>query len=185
MNSVRGDPNPGLTFFSALIVAVFAVPAMASGDDSVGTESLKLFFDEAKPGITMRVLRTDGTLIEGSLMSAYPVTLLDPVTAHVENVNFETVDSLWEMRISKAKGQAIGGTFGLLVGGLTGLALGLGLHDYGCSFGDCEGSSSVPAAVGGGFFGALVGGCAGLLIGDAVSKGSPEWVRRYPPEDDG
>ena len=177
----------GITSPHAWIMAIVLATAgyvdshAVAGDEKGPRDSptLQEVLETTKPGTRIKVLQTDTTFIEGELVETPGLTLFNPVEARQYVLEWRDVDTLWELRVSKARGQKVGGTIGLTLGVIGGFYAGLGLSGL-CMEGDCDDSPKVPLIVSGAFFGGLVGGCSGLLIGHAVSTGTPEWMRRYP-----
>ncbi len=177
-----------VTRVSPLVVSLLLVYAVSSHAeqtadvDSSDTWALaKIIGEVVKPGAKVKVLRTDGTYVEGTLVSTRRLDLLDSSDGGEQTVNLGAVDKLWEMRVSKAKGEAIGGTFGLIFGVAVGIGLGLGFNSYSCDFNqDCDDADAAGAALAGAFGGGLVGGVIGLIIGNLASTGTMKWMERYP-----
>jgi tetrahydromethanopterin S-methyltransferase subunit G len=175
------------SWLAAVVIAAAAlcVSAETVADDAKEARdvaTLQEVLKATKPGAKVRVIQTDGTVFEGGLVAADRLTLFNSLEARQYAVELEKVDTLWELEISKARGQRIGGTVGLVLGALTGFYLGLAVSSL-CSEGNCDDTPDVGLTVSGAFLGGLVGGCAGLLIGNGASTGTPEWVRRYPVSD--
>jgi outer membrane lipoprotein SlyB len=142
-----------------------------------GDEVLEGFLGATvQPGATVRVRRTDGTRVEGTLVS-HEFLELRTIEGEKQTVAFAVVDTLWELRLSKAKGQSIGGVLGAIAGAATGLAYASAMDSFQCD--TCDSDTSTETLIGSALVGSLVGAGMGMLIGNVLSTGRPEWEERY------
>jgi hypothetical protein len=177
------DPPP-VEFLEGPPAIPLADPDSSSAPITTGRstpEALESTLATLRPGSQIRVRLADGSILEGTFLLGEDGALrfddADTTAATVAQI-----DSLWEQRISKRKGQIKGAvTTGAILatgGALFFLAAAAGAAAF--SEDAPQGAEWVAIGLVGFGVGGLVGCGLGTLLGTVFSHGDLVWVQRYP-----
>jgi len=137
-----------------------------------------------RPGNRVRVRLANESVLEGTFLGSEDAVLkLDG--ADTTGVSFAQIDSLWEQRISKRKGQIKWAVTTGAVMATAGTLLFLAAASGAAGFSEGEGPGPQGAewaliGLAGFGVGGLVGAGLGTVLGTAFSDGDPVWVQQYP-----
>lgn len=155
-------------WLSAIVVLVVAVhlPAPASAQDPGARRDSAIA--RLTTGQQIRISAEGMQRLVGKAGVAANDTLDFAQDDAVRRIPVEAIDTLWTRGRATTTGMVIGGVTGLVLGMLAG-AVGAGLCEY-----DCSSTGTAVVAVG------AVGVVAGTGLGALVGAAIPKWKRRFP-----